>query len=289
MERDEKGRFVNGRELTLEEKKKQILNLHKYIEEYHPNAKIKKEYPSIFNAWRSMLYSDKGKKVGYTTKSWCKFENFFSDVFPTYKKGCTFHRVDTSLPYSKNNFIWATKEQVSYIRKKNSAYIEYKGEHLTLKEASLKYDQPYNALRQRYFKHKNDFTSEEIIFGRKVKRGSKVPNDAIPNSQQERNKASKMISTYKHLDKARGFEICDIDIDWMIENIIHKPCVYCGDTHLVGCDRINNNKGHTKDNVVPCCCACNRFRNDSFTYEEMLRLGKVIREIKQDRLKKKVV
>lgn len=70
----------------------------------------------------------------------------------------------------------------------------------------------------------------------------------------------------------------------MLENIIHKPCVYCGDTHLIGCDRIDNSKGHLKTNVVPCCCSCNKARGDSFSYEEMLVLGNTIKQIKSNRI-----
>ena len=36
-----------------------------------------------------------------------------------------------------------------------------------------------------------------------------------------------------------------------------KPCVYCGDTKRIGADRIDNTKGHTKENCVPCCIECN--------------------------------
>lgn len=92
-----------------------------------------------------------------------------------------------------------------------------------------------------------------------------------------------MISAYKSKDVKNGTTVCDIDIDWMIANITTKPCVYCGDTHRVGCDRIDNSKGHTKDNVVPCCFDCNCARNNNFTYEEMLVLGKTIAEIKNMR------
>ena len=71
----------------------------------------------------------------------------------------------------------------------------------------------------------------------------------------------------------------------MISNITTKPCFYCGDTNRVGCDRIDNSKGHTKDNVVPCCYDCNCARNDNFSHEEMIMLGKTISEIKSKRSK----
>lgn len=67
-------------------------------------------------------------------------------------------------------------------------------------------------------------------------------------------------------------------------NTCRKPCVYCGDTHLIGCDRIDNSKGHLKTNVVPCCCSCNKARGDSFSYEEMLVLGNTIKQIKSNRI-----
>ena len=44
--------------------------------------------------------------------------------------------------------------------------------------------------------------------------------------------------------------------------------------------RIDNTKGHTKENCVPCCIECNIARGNNFTYEEMKRLGKTIKEIK---------
>jgi hypothetical protein len=59
--------------------------------------------------------------------------------------------------------------------------------------------------------------------------------------------------------------------------------VYCGDTKRIGCDRINNNFGHVKNNVVPCCYECNCARNSNFSYEEMRILGKTIAKIKKDR------
>jgi len=42
-------------------------------------------------------------------------------------------------------------------------------------------------------------------------------------------------------------------------------------------------KGHTKNNVVPCCLECNTARNNNFSFEEMKILGKTIGEIKNSR------
>ena len=97
------------------------------------------------------------------------------------------------------------------------------------------------------------------------------------------NRERYLINMYKRYDKNKNKEN-DLTVEWFKENISSKPCLYCGDTENIGADRIDNTKGHTKDNVVPCCTICNKVRSDHFTVSEMLRLGKVIREIKNDRL-----
>lgn len=73
------------------------------------------------------------------------------------------------------------------------------------------------------------------------------------------NRASYLISNYRKDDIKYGREIPDFDSKWVLENIFSKPCVYCGETdwHLLGCDRIDNSKGHIKDNVVSSCLHCN--------------------------------
>jgi hypothetical protein len=69
----------------------------------------------------------------------------------------------------------------------------------------------------------------------------------------------------------------------MVENIFKKRCIYCGDDKRVGCDRIDNNRPHTKDNVVPCCIECNMARNNNFTFDEMKIIGETIRKVKEKR------
>lgn len=53
----------------------------------------------------------------------------------------------------------------------------------------------------------------------------------------------------------------------------NRPCRYCGlesdnynvRGHVVKCngiDRVDSNRGYTKDNIVPCCKICNKSKND---------------------------
>lgn len=96
-------------------------------------------------------------------------------------------------------------------------------------------------------------------------------------------RAAFLASAYRKIDKKKGLE-CDVDAEFLLEHITSKPCTYCGDTREeIGCDRIDNSKGHTKDNVVPACKTCNVSRMDNFAHEEMLVLGKTIKQIKINR------
>lgn len=73
----------------------------------------------------------------------------------------------------------------------------------------------------------------------------------------------------------------DFDGQWIVDNIFDKECIYCGETdwRKLGCDRIDNTKPHTKDNVVPCCTRCNKLRSNKFTVDEMIQIGAVIKRI----------
>ena len=73
-------------------------------------------------------------------------------------------------------------------------------------------------------------------------------------------RASNQYQKYKRMDKHNGFgDVIDFTPQWIVDSIYTKPCVYCGETdwHKLGCNRIDNSKGHTKDNVEPCCYDCN--------------------------------
>jgi len=95
-------------------------------------------------------------------------------------------------------------------------------------------------------------------------------------------RATALICAYRKADNKKGL-VCDLDREFLVNNIFNKECVYCGDIENIGCDRIDNNIGHLKTNVVPCCRVCNTTRMNNFSYNEMLLLGNTIKQIKEIR------
>jgi len=49
-----------------------------------------------------------------------------------------------------------------------------------------------------------------------------------------------------------------------VTSIIKKPCKYCGykSKYYNGIDRVDNQKGYTKENCVSCCAYCNRMKSN---------------------------
>lgn len=72
-------------------------------------------------------------------------------------------------------------------------------------------------------------------------------------------RASNLVSGYNQMDRKNGLEKGDLTSKWIVDNIFTKPCVHCGKTgwKVIGCNRLDNSKPHTKDNVEPCCRECN--------------------------------
>lgn len=96
---------------------------------------------------------------------------------------------------------------------------------------------------------------------------------------QEYNKTQKgravyLINAYKKADKVKkrlSEETITnyVSSQWIIENVFNSKCHYCGETDWtkLGCDRIDNTKPHTIDNIVPCCRHCN-CKKHTKSYEE---------------------
>ena len=99
-----------------------------------------------------------------------------------------------------------------------------------------------------YLKHK-----ERILKEKKVKyKGSN-------KYKTMEGRAYTLIHSYNHNDIKYGRGIGNLTTDWVIENILSKPCVHCGESNWkeLGCNRLDNSKPHTIDNVEPCCWKCN--------------------------------
>ena len=73
--------------------------------------------------------------------------------------------------------------------------------------------------------------------------------------------------------------------DTEIKYFLNQNCFYCGNGNSIGLDRIDNSKGHSKDNVVSCCKICNMTRGDRFTKDEFIKIGFIIKEILNNRTK----
>lgn len=84
-------------------------------------------------------------------------------------------------------------------------------------------------------------------------------------------KAYYLMYNYKNADNKNNRGECTLTPEWIVDNIFTKPCHWCGETDWtkLGCDRIDNSKPHTPDNVVPCCYKCNKKRGRK-DYEEFL-------------------
>lgn len=72
-------------------------------------------------------------------------------------------------------------------------------------------------------------------------------------------RARSLLGGYKQSDKLANRGKGDLTAKWIVENIFTKPCAHCGISgwEVIGCNRLDNTKPHTKDNVEPCCALCN--------------------------------
>lgn len=73
-------------------------------------------------------------------------------------------------------------------------------------------------------------------------------------------RAAYLCKGYKREDKKYNRGKCTLTAEWIVDNIFSKPCAHCEKTgwQIIGCNRIDNSKPHTPDNVEPCCEECNK-------------------------------
>lgn len=122
--------------------------------------------------------------------------------------------------------------------------------------------------RQYKAKHKEKLTEQKKQYDaehreqKKQYRAEHKEEKAAYNKQYRATpigRANNLAAAYRTSDKKYNRGICTITKEWIVDNIFTKSCIYCGesDWKKLGCDRIDNTKPHTIDNVVCCCGKCN--------------------------------
>lgn len=114
--------------------------------------------------------------------------------------------------------------------------------------------------------------NEEKVFESRRKWKEKNPDYNILYNKTKNGRANKLVTAYKHSDKIYDRGECTLTGEWIVNNIFTQKCQYCGesDWNKLGCDRIDNTKPHTPENVVPCCSECNTKRNHK-QYNDFLK------------------
>jgi hypothetical protein len=88
-----------------------------------------------------------------------------------------------------------------------------------------------------------------------------------------------MLKSYRKRDREAGFSPTDLDYK-SVEELVSQPCSYCEDTELtMTLDRVDNNQGHVRANVLPACFRCQMLRG-SMPYKAWLRIAKVVKEVR---------
>jgi len=103
---------------------------------------------------------------------------------------------------------------------------------------------------------------KELAYSRKMyykHREQKLEQKREYNSTQI-GRAVNLLSTYNKSDRDCARGVGNLTAEWIVNNIFSKSCPYCGETdwRKLGCNRLDNSKPHTKDNVEPCCGRCNK-------------------------------
>lgn len=94
------------------------------------------------------------------------------------------------------------------------------------------------------------------------------------NQEKRKGRLSYKFSEYKKSAKDHNREFLLTKDDF--NDLWGKPCYYCNaEIETIGLDRINNEIGYTRINVVPCCIRCNKMKKN-INYEDFIRLCKTI-------------
>jgi hypothetical protein len=140
----------------------------------------------------------------------------------------------------------------------------------------------YEINKEEILEHRKEYLAKPEVIEQRKEYYDRPEVKKLNKKYRENNREKFLINGYKRNDKKKNLT-CDLTVEWMKENITNKTCIYCGETEKLGCDRIDNTKGHTMNNVVPCCADCNYKRGNNFSFTEMLRLSPLLKQFRLEK------
>lgn len=170
--------------------------------------KTKSRHPELWQKYKTMksrCQQTRGtSKEVMLTKRWKDFDNFVTDMLPTYKKGLCLLRKDYSRNYSKSNCKWGTlsKLKSSVLPKHRGELLEYKGERLGLATWARRYNLKVATVYQRFH-----------ILGWTLEQSLTLPLFKTINSKKEIEYKGKMYSL-KELAKSHGLSYAKVYQRW---------------------------------------------------------------------------
>ena len=119
------------------------------------------------------------------------------------------------------------------------------------KEKKAKYD------RKRYQENKEKCLEQKKEYYQANK--DKIAEQKKEYRKTPMGRALHLLNRYNQSDREHNRGQGDLTAQWIVDNIFSQPCKHCGKEgwDVIGCNRIDNDKPHTMDNVEPCCFECN--------------------------------
>lgn len=180
----------------------------------------------------------------------------------------------------KNNNPTYNKE---YYQKNKDRFAEYGVDYYkNNREKRLEYSKQYqkdNSIHYKEYQKKYHSNNKETLSEKRkeyyIENKEKINLWKKHYSKTPMGRAVYLVNSYKRADKKAKRGECTLTPEWIVDNIFSKPCHYCGKEgwDVIGCDRIDNDKPHTEDNVVPCCDECNTKRGRK-EYNEFIKIIK---------------
>ena len=117
------------------------------------------------------------------------------------------------------------------------------------------------------------------MYTKKYYDAGKVDYDQVKDAvnryhQTPKGRAQNLLTSYRQFDNRKGF-VCDLTAEYIEKAITTERCVWCGETdwHLLGLDRIRNDRSHAFGNVMCSCRSCNIKRAQRTIEENLERIG----------------